>query len=317
MKKNNTIYIAEPDRFSSEAITILRSAGAVVISSLDNDPHDAIAMFVRLGRYVDESVLCSFPKLRFIVSPTTGHDHIDEEYCDAQGIEVLSLRGDTEFLKTVHATIEYTFALMFAILRNLPAATNDVCDGNWNRDAFRGQELHGKVLGILGMGRIGAQVAIIARAFGMQVIYYDPYVSDGNGAVESIKISSMVDLFKSADILSIHVPYNESTKGLVDRTLLDHLKSGAVIVNTARGGIVDQTYLIDMVLSQRIFGAALDVLEGEPTPFAGNSEAFMAIQGCPRLIVTPHIGGATHESMAKTEIHLAKKLVSKLIVMSE
>ena len=174
------ILNAEPDRYSVRARAALEEVGDVTEEALDREgllkalpAHDAL--IVRLGHRVDTALLDAAPRLKVVATATTGLDHIDLKACKERGVEVLSLRGENEFLRSVVATAEHTWALLLALIRRIPAASAAVARGEWDRDAFRGRELEGKRLGILGLGRIGERVARYGQAFGMEVRGYDRY----------------------------------------------------------------------------------------------------------------------------------------------
>ncbi|GMV05471.1 MAG: hypothetical protein AMXMBFR53_17490 [Gemmatimonadota bacterium] len=306
------ILVAECRGFSPRAVARLEALGAVTLADLDAAGlRAAVAgtdvLFVRLRNRVDAAVLEAAPGLRAVVSPTTGLDHLDLGALDARGVAVLSLRGEADFLRTVTATAEHTWALLLALLRRLPAASEAARRGEWDRDRFRGRELAGKVLGVVGLGRLGSMVARYGEAFGMRVFAYDPYREGWPNGVD--RAPTLEELLARADVVSLHVPLNDGTRGLLDAAALAAVKPGAVLVNTSRGGIVDEEALVEAVRSGRLAGAALDVVTGEGTP--GGPAASPAVRfaaGDDRILVTPHVGGATLESMENTEIFMAEKL---------
>ena len=240
--------------------------------------------------------------LKIIVSPTTGLDHIDLEECERRGITVLSLQGEPEFLRGIPATAEHTWALLLALVRRIPWAFDSVKEFRWDRNGFVGTELKGKVLGILGMGRVGTQVAAYGRAFQMEVIFNDEAPRDFGGSRNSVA------LFKESDILSIHLPLTARTRGVVGPALLSSMKSGSFLINTSRGHIVDEDALLEALESGHFLaGAALDVLPGE----LQGIEASRLVQYArehDNLLITPHLGGATYESMEKTQWFMLNKL---------
>ena len=176
-----TILVAESVRFAKQAATLLHELGSVRFAQLGRRPLiEQIAgveiLWIRLGNHVDREILSAAPNLRLIVSPTTGLNHIDLSEAEARGIRVLSLRGETNFLKELHATAELTVGLMLAVLRHIPAAVQHVQAAGWDRDLFCGNELFGKTVGVVGYGRLGRLVASLARAFGCSVLAADPIV---------------------------------------------------------------------------------------------------------------------------------------------
>lgn len=308
------ILVAESEGFSPEAAERLRALGDVTFADLDRrgllaTAGDAEVLFVRLRNRIDGAVIDAAPRLRTLVSPTTGLDHLDLGALDERGVAVLSLRGEVAFLRTVTATAEHTWALLLALARRLPEAVESVRGGGWDRDAFRGLELAGKTLGVVGLGRLGSMVARYGAAFGMRVVAYDPYVDPevDTGSVE--RAPTLAAVLAAADVVTLHVPLDPTTRGLIDAQALASMKPGAVLVNTARGGVVDEEALVEAVRSGHLAGAALDVVVGETEP--GGAAASPAVRFAAedrRILVTPHVGGATLESMHNTEIFMAGKL---------
>ena len=305
------ILNAEPKGYSSKAREILDTLGEVTEKPLDRDGLlEAVAehevLIARFGHRMDKELFAAAPRLRALVSATTGLDHIDLEAAAGCGVEVLSLWGETEFLEELSATAELAWGLLLAVLRHIPEAADSVKNGGWDRDAFRGNELRGKRLGILGLGRLGCMVAEYGRAFGMSMAAYDPYASDWPMDVDIC--SAVEDLMEDAQVLSLHVPLNDETRGLIEGEMLARLPAGAVLINTSRGAVVDEAALLAALESGHLAGAGLDVVADE---FSGGlSQVLLAYaRDHDNLIITPHIGGATVESMEKAEVFMAQKLV--------
>jgi D-3-phosphoglycerate dehydrogenase len=282
------------------------SDGPLTRSELMDRVSGCNVLIVRLAHRIDREILDRAGQLRVVVSSTTGLDHIDAEYAVSKGIAILSLRGEVEFLRSIPATAEHTWALLLALVRNLPAAVQSVRAGEWDRDRFKGHELAGQQLGILGLGRIGEMVAHYGLAFGMRVSAYDPFRQGWMERVE--RASSQADLFGRSNVLSIHVPLNEQTVRLVGEAELVHLPAGALLVNTARGQVIDELALLQALESGRLAGAALDVLAEETRGQLQTSPLLAYARSHANLIITPHLGGATVESMAATEVFMANKL---------
>ncbi len=304
------ILNVEPEGYSPEAREILDTLGGVTEKTFDRAGLlGAVAgcevLISRFGHLMDKELFAAAPHLRALVSATTGLDHIDLAAATANGVTVLSLQGETEFLEGMSATAELTWGLLLSLLRHIPQASKSVKTGGWDRDAFRGNELRGKRLGILGLGRLGRKVAEYGRAFGMTVAACDPYASDWPKSVESRP--TLEALLEGAQIISIHVPLNDETRGVVDGDMLTRLPEGAVLINTSRGAVVDEAALLAALDSGRLAGAGLDVVADEFC--CGPSDALLAhARDHGNLIITPHIGGATVESMAKAEVFMAQQL---------
>ena len=309
------ILNAEPDRYSARARAALEEVAEVTEQALDHEgllkaiaAYDAL--IVRRGHRIDTEVLDAAPRLRAIATATTGLDHIDLKAARDRGIEVLSLRGENEFLRGAVATAEHTWALLLALVRKIPQASAAVRRGEWDRDAFRGRELEGKRLGVVGLGRIGERVARYGQAFGMEVRAFDRYREDWPD--DLIRMPTLETLLETSDVLTLHVPSNEDTRGMIGRRQLSRLPGGAVIVNTARGAVVDGAAVADFVKSGRLAGAAVDVIEGETAGGVGSDMLLLAARDLDQILVTPHIGSATAESVERTELFMARKLADFL-----
>lgn len=308
------ILNAESENYSDDAAQVLRQIGHVDLEDLTRTQLlDRIkqydALIVRLGFQVDQDIMDAAPQLKVIVSATTGVDHLDLAYAQQRGITVLTLRGEVDFLRTIPATVEHTLGLMLGLIRRIPWAYASVQRGEWTRDAFKGHDLAGRQLGIIGLGRIGEKVAQIADAFGMTVYAYDPYREVFPRFVQ--RKATLAALLAEANILSIHVPLNVETTRFIDADAFNHLPPHAYVVNTARGDILAESALLDALTSGRIAGAALDVIPGERNlAERHNSRLIAYARQHDNLLITPHIGGATIESMAMTEVFMAKKLAA-------
>ncbi|MCL4555085.1 MAG: hydroxyacid dehydrogenase, partial [Actinobacteria bacterium] len=237
----------------------------------------------------------------------TGLDHVDVDYARSRGIAVLSLRGETEFLRTIPATAEHTWALLLALMRQIPQASTSVRHGEWHRDWFRGHDLCGKRLGIVGLGRIGEKVAQFGLAFDMHVAAYDPHRNDW--PVDVLECKSLKELLSRSDALTVHVPLNDETRRMIGQDELALLPRMAVVVNTSRGEVLDETSLVNALKVGHLAGAALDVICNERDDLARQSGGLLEYaRKHSNLLITPHIGGATEESMARTEVFMAEKL---------
>jgi D-3-phosphoglycerate dehydrogenase len=306
----------EPADYSPQARAILQSAGelrekALSRAALLRDLADVDVLITRLAHRIDEPVFAAAPRLRVLVTATTGLDHIDLTAARRRGVQVLSLKGETRFLRTIAATAEHTWGLLLALLRHIPAASADVRAGRWNRDAFIGNELRGKRLGIVGVGRIGEKIARYGLAFGMKVSGYDPLRRRLPRGVT--RCPSLDALLRRSDILTLHVPLEPGTTAMIDAAAFARLPPGAVLINTARGAVVDEAALLAALQSGRLAGAGLDVVCDEQGIEAGRLHPLLrAARHHPSLLITPHIGGCTVESRARTEVFMARKLMRAL-----
>ena len=307
--------IAEPDGFSSEAMRIISEVSEVKCHAISQTKvRGALEKFdgvwIRLQLKVSKSDIPKDPRCKYLVTATTGTDHIDVEAAEKAGIQVISLKGNTDFLKTITATAEHTLGLILALVRYIPFAFESVRNGEWNRDFFRGHELQGKTAGIVGYGRLGRIVVNYLKVLGMRVIIYDPYVSLVDSDIE--QKANLEELLREADLISVHVNLNSETEDLFDELRFAQMKPTAFLINTSRGAVVNERALLDALKRGHIAGAALDVLCGEPNINEQHPLVDYAVSQN-NLILTPHIGGATYESMQKCEIYLADCIAKNIL----
>lgn len=249
-------------------------------------------LIVRLQRKLDEEVLAKFPDLHTVVSATTGHDHLNLKALADRKIKLISLRGQNDFLKTIPSTPELCFGLLLSLIRNIPSAVESVKQGNWNRDTFRGYQLKGKTLGIIGLGRTGKMMAGFGKFFGMDVVYFDPFVHD----TEFEKVKDLSALLRISDVVSLHVHLDTTTIHLLNEDNLQFMKEGGFLLNTSRAGIWDESCIVELLKQKRIAGVATDVLQGELNDIH-DSVLWQAQQEGYNILITPHIGGATFDAM--------------------
>ncbi len=312
MKKMH-LLIAESSNFCSEAIDLLQSRVDLELADIDRSGLiDAVKfidiLWVRLRNRIDADIMRAAPRLNFIVTNTTGLNHIDIDEAEKRGIQVVSLRGETEFLKDIHATAELTLALMLMSVRRLPSACGHVLSGGWNRDLFRGHELFRKTAGIVGYGRLGRIVASYLKYLGMKVLVCDPAVTFDK--VESgIELLTLDELLQVSDVVSLHVNLSKTTTRFFGRREFSLMKPGSWLINTARGELIDERALLDALNTGRLMGAALDVLCGESSLNMQGHPLIEYARHNDNLILTPHIGGNTVESTEHTEMFLARKLL--------
>lgn len=305
-----TIINFEPDNFSPSAKALLQTKAKYTERGWHNylqSPYiqQASVIIVRFKKYLDAATLQTFPNLSIIVSATTGTDHIDVNYCNANNIKILCLKPYQDFLKTIPSTAEHCFALMLSLLRNIPAAVASVKGGNWQRQLFWGYQLKNKKLGIAGMGRTGTLMAGYAAAFNMQVHYYDPNVTVDNNSYT--KVYSLEELVTKCDIISLHVHLAEDTYHIINSSLSNCFNNTKYLLNTSRGKIVDEQFVYGLLKDGRLAGIATDVLETELEDIA-QSPLYQAMQQGYNVVITPHIGGATYDALHACEEFICTKL---------
>jgi (S)-sulfolactate dehydrogenase len=266
---------------------------------------DADALVVRNRTQVRPELLASGPRLRVVGRLGVGLDNIDVPACQARGVAVVPATGANAL-----AVAEYVIATTMVLLRGAYLASGAVAAGEWPRAALsEGRETAGKTLGLVGFGGIGRLTARLAQSLGMRVVAYDPLLAPDAPAWRETGVACMPleRLLLEADAVSLHVPLTEATRGLMDAARIAAMKPGAVLVNTARGGIVDEAALAQALREGRLGGAALDVFENEPL------RAGSPLAGAPNLILTPHIGGVTRESNERVSAMIAAR-VSELLL---
>jgi D-3-phosphoglycerate dehydrogenase len=304
------VVIAEP--FSDTGIGVLRAAGIDVVSVVGQPPaalHAALAdadgLIVRSETRVDRELLSFGPKLSVVARAGVGVDAIDVPAATDAGIVVLNTPG----ANTLAAT-EQTFVLMLSLARHTPDAVASVRAGRWERKPFIGTELAGKTLGIVGLGRIGGAVAQRAAAFGMTLLASDPFISRARAEALGAELVPLEELLARADVVTLHVPLSRQTVGLIDAAKLALMRPHALLVNAARGGVIDEAALLDALDAGRIAGAAIDVVAEEPPPPGGTGAQ---LHRHPRVIATPHLGGSTVEALERIATELAHDVASVLL----
>lgn len=308
-----TILITEPKDYSLKALAIYKKLGRVCLWP-DLSATDKKSILSRLNIIViglaiqlDKNFIDQMPHLKIIASPATGMNHIDTDYVRSKGIKLISLRGRKGFLRQVPSTAEETMALLLSLIRNIPWAFDDVKAGQWNRLNWRGHQLLGKTIGLLGFGRLGRIVARYAKAFGMKVTACDLNVSEKAMKARGVKKVSQEILFQESDIVSLHVLLTDETHNLVKVSHFKSMKPTAYLINTARAELIEKGALHQALKNKWIAGAAIDVLWDE----RGNGDHLKKdplwnyAKNNKNLIIVPHIGGATFEAMAVTQDFIA------------
>ena len=310
------ILVSESHEFSYEAAESLRQSGELILSDLDRSSllsalREVDVLWIRLRHRIDAEIMAAAPQLKIIVTPTTGLNHVDVDEAERRGIRVLSLRGEDEFLRDVRATAEHTVALMLSLLRHIPAALAHVKEGSWNREQFKGRELYGKTVGVVGYGRLGHIVGKYLRAFDTKVLVTDPKL-DRDSVEPGITFLPLNQLLGEADVVTLHVNLCAETRGFFGSQQFSMMKQGAFFINTSRGELVDESALLDALRSGRLAGTALDVLSDEYSGTMTNHPLVAYAREHDNVIITPHISGCTVESMEKTELFLAGRLAHLL-----
>lgn len=309
----DTILILEPLNYNPDAVKVYSRLGTVrdVDNGVDSikDKRTVDTLVCRLGYHLNDNFLGMFPNLKFIVSPTTGLNHIDQTYCENNDISIISLKGEADFLDSIRSTSEHTISLILSLVRNIVPSVNSVVRGNqWDRERFKGRELSSLSIGILGVGRIGKHIIDYARAFNMSVFACDPYKSLGYLKDQNVTVCSKDELFTRSDIVTVHVDYCSENIGMITLREFNLMKPGSYFVNTSRGELVDEDDLIKSMDSGVLKGAALDVVSNEQNLDGLFDKRIMQYaKDNPNLIITPHIGGCTSDAMWNTELFVARK----------
>lgn len=306
----STYKVLLADEIAPQGIEILSSTDGLETASrpgIEASELKAIigeydALIVRSRTRVTTDLIEAASRLKVIGRAGIGVDNIDVESATLRGIVVLNAPGGN-----VVSAAEHTIALMLAAVRHLPMADAALRRGEWGRTRFRGIELYGKALGLVGAGRIGAEVARRARAFGMRVMAYDPYLSRGRAEQVGIELVTFPDLLEEADFISLHVPLTDETRALVGAKELGMMKPTAYLINASRGGVVDENALADALRAKKIAGAAVDVWAEEPI------SASHPILEFENAVVAPHLGAATREAQLSVSIEICEAVRDALI----
>ncbi|HEX4925230.1 MAG TPA: hydroxyacid dehydrogenase [Bdellovibrionales bacterium] len=291
------------DRFSAPALLKLKTTPDIEVThTLEPTPEElraAEALVVRVRTKIDKAFLDRAPNLKFLVTATSGFDHIDVEEAHARGIQVcFAPEGN------VHSAAELTWGLVIAAARKLPQAVRMLERGEWDRERVRGHELYGKTYGIIGLGRIGSRVSAMARAFGMQVLAFDPYVSQERFTELGCERLGMKELLRSADFLSLHVPLTPETHHFINSKTLELMSDHAWLINTSRGPVISEQELAIALDEGWIAGCALDVYEQEPLSVKS------ALRKRDNVVLSPHCGGNTHEAFERSSQAAADKVIA-------
>lgn len=297
------------DKLEKDGLTLLqKEKGLKVDMKLGLSPKELMALIptydaviVRSGTHLTKDIIEASKNLKVIARAGVGVDNVDLDAATRKGIIVMNTpEGNTT------ATAEHTIAMMMALARKVPQAYVSVTQGKWKREEFLGTELQGKTLGVIGLGRIGREVARRAnQGFGMKVVAHDPFITKESAKLLGVVFTDLKKIYKESDFITVHTPLTPETKHLIDKKAFTLMKPGVRIINCARGGIVDEKELLAAIRSGKVAGAALDVFEKEPP---GENPLLK----CPQVIATPHLGAATREAQENVSVAVVKQVIDAL-----
>ncbi len=296
------------DAIAEEGVKILNENGLEVVDltsvpkeELPKHVGDLDAIIIRSATKVRKEIIDAAKNLKVIGRAGVGLDNVDVEYAKSNGIKVMNTPGATSI-----SVAELTIGLILAVMRKIAYADREMRNGAWPKKKCKGIEMYGKTLGIIGIGRIGREVAKRAKAFGMKVIYYDVFkLTDEQSKELGVEYRELDALIRESDVISLHVPLLPETKHLINKERIEMMKDGAILVNAARGGIVDEEALYNALKSGKLYGAALDVYESEPVK---ESKLFEL----DNIVLTPHIGAQVKEGQTRAGVEIAQKIVEEL-----
>ena len=258
------------------------------------------ALIVRSRTKVTRQMMDAAPKLKVIGRAGVGVDNIDTKAAKEKGITVVNAASST-----TTAVAELTIGLIFALARQIPRADTGLKNGEWLKKDLMGVELYGKNLGIIGFGRIGSTVGQMAAAFGMRIIACGDFIIPETIRIIGGELMMLEDIIEEADFIAVHTPLTEKTRGMINKETIARMKDGVYLISTARGGIIDETALLEALNSGKVAGAALDVFENEPP-------TNMELIKHPHLIATPHIAGQTSEAQKRASVDIALEVLAAL-----
>jgi D-3-phosphoglycerate dehydrogenase len=285
------------DPLAKEGIEILEKSGIEVVEKTGLPPEELVkaipefdGIIVRSATKVTKDVIEAGKNLKVIGRAGVGLDNVDRDAAKAKNIKVVNTPAATSI-----SVAELALGMMFGAARRLPQADASTKAGKWEKKKFKGFELYGKTLGIIGIGRIGTELAKRAKALGMKVLAYDPYVKTS----ENAQVVDFDKLLAQSDYISLHIPKTPETTHILNKAAFDKMKDGVVIINCARGGVVDENALFEAINAGKVRTAAMDVYEAEPA----KEHKLFGLEG---VIVTPHIGAQTAEGQARAGIQIAE-----------
>lgn len=298
------VLVAEPLSPAALALLQAQKGWNVIVSdpkSYGEHLAEADALMVRSAVKVNSAVLAKAPRLRVIGRAGVGVDNVDLPAATNAGVLVMNTPGGNAV-----SVAEHTIGLMVDLARHIPAATVSTCSGKWEKKKFQGTELRGKTLGVLGLGSIGREVVLRAKAFAMNIVAHDPYVNPATATDLGISLVPLDELYATSDYISLHVALTPDTEKMINKASIAKMKRGVRIINCARGELIDQDALLEALQSGQVGGAGLDVFDPEPLP------PDHPLLAAPNLIATPHIGGSTEEAQEIVGVRIAEQVIQYL-----
>jgi len=261
------------------------------------------AIITRSGTTVDKQLLDAASRLKIVARAGVGIDNVDVDYASSKGVIVVNAPfGNT------NSAAEHTIALLLSFCRNIPEANYSLKSGEWKRAPFTGYELKGKTAGVIGLGKVGGRVATRLKAFDCEVLACDPYIGQKRAHDLGVKLVSHQEIYKNCDIITVHTPLNEETRDMIGLNEFTLMKSGVIIMNVARGGIINEKALLDNIKSGKVLGGAIDVWSEEPP----RSPDIKELIGSKNLVVTPHLGANTFEAQVNVAIDVSREIINYL-----
>jgi D-3-phosphoglycerate dehydrogenase len=303
------VIVADP--LLPEGFDILREASGITVEDHTQDGPDelvralvgAAGLIVRSRTKVDADLIRAGSSLQVIGRAGVGVDNIDIDEATRHGIVVLNAPA-----ANTYSTVELAFALLLGSVRRIPEADASIRAGEWKRKELRGTQLAGKTMGIVGVGRVGGEMVRRAQSFGMRVLAHDPYVTEERRNELALDMKPLEELLRAAQIVTIHVPLADENRGLIGRSEIALMPAGSILINAARGGLVDEEALAEALVSGHLSAAGIDVFETEPLPDGS------PLRKAPNLVMTPHIGAATVEAQREVSRQIAVSIRDALLL---
>lgn len=310
--------------FPTQSVTELKNEGIEIFDSsvfsihsnedlelhLGKFQYDIIIM--RLGYELTTVMLTSQPTLKYVVSATTGHNHLNEIELEARGIKLISLKGEDEFLNNIQSTSEHVWALLLNICKKITKANKILYSGKWQRDDLKGYELNSKTLGVIGYGRLGKRVVKYGEAFSMSIKTYD--INSERHKQSNYKID-LKSLIQFSDVIILLIDFKESNRNFFNREMFSLMKNNSIFINCSRGECVDESALLEYLKSDKMFGCGLDVFDQDSSwnRWPKDHAIINLSREKENIVITPHIGGYSDFSIEQTRGFIAKKLLKQII----